>query len=329
MKKLNVVLDIDGMLALDEGTRVREFLPADVVSLLEDSFIDVCFEYKEKKYSYLHYLLPGCFELIKAILDIPNADLIFFSHGVEPRNTNLINKIMAKITKDNNSFAAKKITLFSREHCIDTENYKRYFADNTPNWYVFQPNFYGMYGNYKKDLRLIAWGEEKYKDLCKKAFKDLQVLAPDPEKDKMILNNTILIDDDHSVVYRDQEKNLLKVPWCKSYSLYHVKKIGLDNMNELAEWTQKDSFRETNHLFYAAGLLFTALEIVNGCYEQITDVLWELQTKDFKLEVCGSHGLYGPPDYHKIAEDPAYYAKGLDILRRYNPKLDFILTDRW
>jgi hypothetical protein len=325
MRNINIVLDIDGMLALNEGANIQKHLPKEALKLLEDSFIDVCFKYEGTKHSYLHYLLPGCFEFIKAILDITNVELIFFSSGVKPRNIVLVEKIMDKIARSDSKYSAKKVTIFSKEHCINTEKYRNHIDANA----VFQPKGNGMFGNYKKDLRLISRGEEKYNELREKAFHDPKILAPNSEKDQTMLNNIVLIDDDYSFVYNAQEKNLLKVQWCTANALSGFKKIGLDDAKKLEEWTKINAFKGINHLFYATGMLFKALEIVNGDYEKITDVLWGLQTNGCKTENCDQQGLRDIPDYNVIAEDASYYIKGMDILRKYNPTLEFILTDRW
>ena len=98
--------------------------------------------------------------------------------------------------------------VYSREDCFDTEALRHY---NQGIQNKFQPEDY--FGNYKKDLRMIYYGREKYRELQQKTLhEDPSILLPNPEKDAEMLKNIVMVEEDSSYLFPGQEKNMLLCP---------------------------------------------------------------------------------------------------------------------
>lgn len=140
--------------------------------------------------------------------------------------------------------------------------------------------------------------------------KDLSKIVDD-------LSWTIIIEDDESFIYKGQERNLLKVPrvegefddayrYRESYSSAQFIEKMLD-------------FRYLNNIFYATGLLFSALEIVQKENKTLADVLFQLQFKEIENKYTSK--------WNWLFMELNYYEKGLKKLQEINPRLQFLTSE--
>lgn len=126
-----------------------------------------------------HYVFPGVIEFLQLLFRTENIRVSFFSSGDRQRNEMFVEEILkCAIGKEGYEKVQKSVVILSREHMVS----------NTDHNSKAQYQTYGLTnGNKKKDVSKVL-------------------------RDDETLQNTVLIDDDHSYIQYGQEKNVLKVP---------------------------------------------------------------------------------------------------------------------
>ncbi|MBF0240350.1 MAG: hypothetical protein HQM12_21805 [SAR324 cluster bacterium] len=305
-----IALDIDDFLTHHESKSLRERDWRDPVHHHEDHFIRVEFPYRDHLVQVEHVLTPACLEFFRFLFEHETIRVAFFSSGIRERNLDLAQKIVRKVMgKGGDSTWIQRYDVYSREDCFDTERLRFRVEEKIMN--QFQPKHF--MGNLKKDLRMISWGREKYQELYQQTFQDPWVLLPDPEKDKNLLTNLILIEEDPSYLFPGQEKHLLLSPTYNLPYPYLINYQKEDTPYVPDDW--RNQFKSFNTIFYAAGLLNHILERHVSEGISLPEILWQAQ-RDFWLDPTNYKGRY---PLH-------FFTQGREILRKYNPSLNFAVA---
>ena len=302
--KINICLDIDETLATD-------LIPDDYLPYL-DRIKKICTNPDRYVYALRdHFLHHGVVELIKALTDIPNVDLYFYSSDEAARNVPFVQALLTK-AKDKDYFdrTHQKDRIFSEPDTINLRtldfehlDFKKMLLENLgiektkvikedgSVTYNLNPDHPYFVGKRKKNIHKITTSVEN-------------------------LANTILVDDMPGHVLRGQEKHYISL---LPFMPEHLKNTD-ETKCEDNVFIKTDDFRGVNHIFYLAGLLISAIEKFNSDNQglTLTRVLSDIQLKlspDGKLI----------PNYSEIQHNLDYYKIGLNKLKKYNPKLEFIL----
>ena len=328
-----ICLDIDDMLTTMELRSIRgesysekSIFEPDPLHHADDRFFTLSFEHDERHYDVDYYLVPGCIEFLVSLLAHDDVRPAFFSAGVHSRNVAMGEKLMEMVvaTKGGDPAWMDRYLVYSREDAFDTE---RFHHSNISK--IFQPKFLCFRGNYKKDLRVVEIGRERYRELFSdtviahwdyekdKESKDkefLPPLRPDEEKDAPLLANVLLVEEDPSYMFGGQEKNMLKCPTfsARSNIICHNKE---DIEINTDHWRSKGDFEGLNTLFYGAGLLDHVLNCAKTEDLPLPEILWREQVEKQDI-ITGNERL----SWNYPME---YFMRGREILRRTTPQMNF------
>lgn len=97
---------------------------------------------------------------------------------------------------------------------------------------------------------------------------------------------------------------------------YAVNYQGEDIPEQPDQNFRMDSFKAANTVFYAAGVLDRVFELISEGMA-IPDALWQEQ----------GH-LWADPKRYEERHPLHFFARGRDILRQYNPKLNFAVRSK-
>ncbi|MFP4349679.1 MAG: hypothetical protein ACOC0H_03910 [Thermodesulfobacteriota bacterium] len=312
MKKMHhhrivVALDIDDFLTSMQVDELRNRDWRDPVHHSDNHFFTVEFEHNGVPYEVENVLTPGCIEFFRFLFEQERVRPAFFSSGIRSRNLDLAEKVVQMAMDAGGDPQWKKCyDVYSREDCFDTERMDRRLDAKLRD--RFQPVHY--FGNFKKDLRMIHYGREAYQQMVEQTFRDPGTLLPNPEKDEAILANLVLVEEDASYLFPGQEKNMLLCPTYRHPHPYAVNYQG-DDVPPPSPNTWDDSFKAANTIFYAAGVLHRVFELVSENMS-LPDALWQEQGR-----------LWVDPKRYQERYPLHFFAEGRDILRKYNPRLNF------
>lgn len=270
----------------------------DIDDSIATGFYDDDFSKLEKRHSWVsifknkglyldaikpHIIHPGVIELIQLLDKMPNMRMSFFSGGAKERNQILVEKLLclALGQKRYNSIQ-NKIKICSR---TDLE-----VSISTLD--KSQHESYGIdHGNNKKNLKKILGENDD-------------------------LDWTVLIEDDLTYTYYGQEKNILKIPsaWDIHFSQMYQ---GLTETQKFS-W---ETFSRVNHIFYACGIICSALEITKQEQNKsLSDILFQMQFKENMDERSYSKMIFN----RELCNNINYYEIGLKKLKEINPNLYFL-----
>jgi len=305
-----IAMDIDDFITTMEIDSLREAGKLDPIHHRDELFIQLNFTHRGQKYDVENLLTPGCAEFLRFLFDQENVRPAFFSAGVQTRNLHLAEKIVKMLIETGGDPEwIKRYDVYSREDCFDTEML-RHFDDSQNLREKFQPK--NFFGNYKKDLRMIYYGPETFKQMVEKMYEDPSILYPDPEKDDENLKNIILLEEDPSYLLKGQEKNLVLCPTYSNPYPYPINYQGEDLPDKAGE-RDYDRFKSGNTIFYAAGLMNRAFERLSSEDKTLPEILWEEQ---------GPTWFDG--DYER-RYPLHFFTEGRKVLRKYNPDLNFVI----
>lgn len=306
-----IAMDIDDMLTTMEVRDLRGRGCLDPVHHAEGHFFTVRFEHNGRPYGIEYVLTPGCIELFRFLFAHEGVRPAFFSSGIQARNLALGKIVVQKAVEAGGSPEwLERYDVYSREDCFDTDRLHHHLKDEERR--KFQPPEH--FGNYKKDLRMIHYGREAYHELCLQTLQDPNVLLPDPEKDARMLRNIILAEEDSSYLFPGQEKNLLLCPTYRHPYPRLINYQGEDTPDDDPK-SFRDTFKCANTLFYAAGVLDCAFARQRSEGLSLPEILWQEQ---------GS--LWYDPDRHKERYPTHFFTEGREVLRRYNPEINFAVV---
>lgn len=174
------VFDLDGAMVIAVGQYEAERTEQQVREKFGDAFLE---RHRFEVLGHGHYLFPGYFALLRWLHE-RGVSLAFFSSGVEERNVPLVEHIMRRTFADQPEPVPYRV--FSRHHCIDTDDLKRQAAGEAKRC---QPCFFG---NLKKKLAGVVVPEDA-------------------------LDDTLLIDDDESYMVRGEEYNFVGLRYAYRY----------------------------------------------------------------------------------------------------------------
>ena len=237
---------------------------------------------------------------MRFLADLPGVTIHFCSSGRRIRNIEFVPKLLDLAWNDVKYNALReKVQIKSREDIEYTYKKEEY-----------NPDIDWFYGQLKKDLRLFGLSESD-------------------------LKNTILIDDDPSYVFRDQQFNFLRVPNCIfSISWDYLKKV-----TDIAAESIEDIHDGLNGLFFATGFLLTILEEVASQNTTIPKVIKRLQYSPDPEEYEANYEvvIVPTPDNESLRSESSsstvsvtlednkikYCTRG----RKYRPIIDYITEE--
>lgn len=309
---LVIALDIDDFLTSMQTKDLREQGCLDPVHQSEDHFIMVEFKHNDRHHQVENLLTPGCIDFFCFLFGHDYIRPAFFSSGIQARNLDLAQKVVQKaIDAGGDPEWMNRYDVYSREDCFDTQPLDFYLDRDICD--KFQPKH--LFGNYKKDLRMIYYGREKYHELYKQTLEKPSVLLPDYTRDEKLLKNIILAEEDPSYLFPGQEKNMLLCPTYRHPYPYTVNHQGDDTPYDPDDFM--DKFKSANTIFYAAGVLsHTFKRYFADSSLSIPEILWQEQ------------GIWLDRERHREHYPIHFFTKGRDILRKYNPKLNFALSSK-
>lgn len=239
-----------------------------------------------------HIIHPGVIELIQLIDKMPNTKLSFFSSTDKERNDILIEKLLCRaLGKERYDAIKSQVVICSGGKGGDLVKGNDELNDVQLHNYGIDP------GNYKKNLESIL------------------------TRNGGELNWAVLIDDDITHCYYGQEKNILRIT--SAYEDCFDETYNAFKEREKLSWCK---FLESNHIFYATGLLFTALEITEQEKEKtLSEALFSLQ---FKENIDRSKNCKMTFN-HDLFKNMDYYERGLKKLKEINPNLYFLSSENY
>ncbi|MFW5802808.1 MAG: hypothetical protein ACOCWJ_02715 [Verrucomicrobiota bacterium] len=307
-----IALDIDDMLTSMDIPMPKGQEELDPVHHRPEAFLTVKFVHGDREYEVDNVLVPGCLEFFCFLFGQETVRPAFFSAGIRQRNLALGRMIVESAIEFGQGDPSwrERYEVYSREDCFDTERLGRLFDDEIAR--KFQPP--GYFGNYKKDLRVIHYGRERYRQLFWDTLEDPEVLMPDPDKDAPMLETVLMVEEDPSYLFPGQEKNFLLCP------MYRHPEGGLKNYDRMDmppidpdDW--RCDFKNTNTLFYAAGVLHHALDRHRREGIPLPEAVWQAQGKLWIDRECRDERF----PLH-------FFEEGRTVLRRYNPNLNFAVS---
>lgn len=306
-----IALDIDDFLASMEIKDLHKKEWLDLVHYRRDNFINVEFNYNDNYYQVEHLLTPGCIEFLRFLFEHEYIRVAFFSSGVHARNIDFAKKVVqTSINVGGDSTWMNRYDVYSREDCFNAERLNHYMSRDICN--KFQPEKF--FGNYKKDMRVICFGREEYQELYRRTLENPSVLLPDYEKNENLLKNMVLVEEDPSYLFPGQEKNMLLCPTFRHPYHNMVNYCGDDTPYNPKDW--RDDFKSINTIFYATGVLKHIFERHFSDGTPIPEILWQEQGY-----------LWGDSTNSEERYPIHFFTKGRDTLRKYNPELNFAVTD--
>ena len=332
-----ICLDIDDLLTTmdlrairGEDHREKSTFEPDPLHQSPDRFFTLHFEHDGRNYDVDYYIVPGCLEFLASILVHDDVRPAFFSAGVHSRNVAMGKKLMEMVVgrKGGDPAWMDRYLVFSREDAFDTER----FHDSRCTQ-MYQPELLCYFGNYKKDLRVVELGGELYRKLYSETlsahwavkhgevFQGDTPLAANAEKDEPLLANVLLMEEDHSYMFRGQEKNMLKCPTFHAQSgiICHDKE---DITLKEDKWGgRRRDFEGLNTLFYGAGLLDHVLACAKAENLSLPKILWREQVEKYDIVKKGERVLWNYP--------MEYFLRGRDVLRRFTPQINFAVNKLW
>lgn len=125
------------------------------------------------------------------------------------------------------------------------------------------------------------------------------------------LNNAIFVDDDKTYVFHDQEKNFLcgRVGYVDYDYYLNYESNERDRNNNLTKY---------NRAFYITGVLSDCISVFEKGGD-FRELLFKLQFKKSQENLFSYEFDYSPSDNSTL-----YYEKGLEVLKKTNPKLSFV-----
>lgn len=286
MPTINIVFDIDDSIATGFGR--------DINQLEQDHPWIILFKKCNLYVDAIkpHIIHPGVIEFIQLIDKMPNIKISFFSSAIKERNSTLVEKLLCfALGKARYEAIKNQIKICSEEDLEEGDD-------------ILSKTQYENYG--------ICYRENK-KNLKR-------VLAADDE-----LAWTVLIDDDMTYSYYGQEKNILKIPavWESHFSDAFCHAFKYSEKREELPWK---TFCRANHIFYAIGILFSALEMVNQEKSKtLSEALFKIQ---FKENTCKQDRLKWVFNY-ELYDNMHYYEYGLKKLREVNSSLCFLSHENY
>lgn len=261
--KRNFVFDIDGALAIAIDLKPVAKEKNKIAEKFGKEFEEAhCIEAAK----YPHHVFPGYYALLRWLHSL-EANIFFFSSGLEIRNVEFAEKLMKNAFGD--KFSEVPYKVYSRKHCIDTEDMPKEEGEK------FQSYFFG---NRKKKLAGVVV----------------------PEKD---LENTLLIDDDNSYMVKGEEYNFVYLKFGGFDYLPH-------NIHDL------DILTKFHKAYYLAGLFNKIFEVQK---EKNISLVKAAKYVQIDMEGAELNRNFYYPGVKRIA----YYEKGLEILKQFDPELKF------
>lgn len=305
-----IAMDIDDFLTSMQIKELREKGWLDPVHHCKDHFFTVEFEHNEQHYKVENVVTPGCIEFLRFLFEQKFVRPAFFSAGIRTRNLDPAKKVVQMAIADGGDPEwINRYDVYSREDCFDSDQL-HHFMDREV-YDKFQPKHF--FGNYKKDLRMIHYGRETYQNLYEQALKDPNVLLPNSEKDQKILENLVLVEEDSSYLFPGQEKNMLLCPTYRHHYPYTINYQGEETPYDPNDFS--DKFKSSNTIFYAAGVLDSTFERHSLEGLSMPEILW--QEQGF---------LWTDHDCYKEHYPLHFFTRGREVLRKYNPKLNFAVA---
>jgi len=308
---LAIALDIDDFLTTMETRELKKRDWLDPVHHSKKHFLNVKFKHEGREYHVENLLVPGCIELFCFLFNHKNVRPAFFSSGVRDRNVELGRTIVHQaVDLAGDSSWLDRYDVYSREDCFDTEGLRHH---NHGIQDKFQPEDH--FGNYKKDLRMIYYGREKYQELLQKTlYENPSILLPNPEKDAEMLKNIVMVEEDSSYLFPGQEKNMLLCPTFFSQPYPYGINYDQDDLPPENKERFVDDFKKHNTLFYAAGVLERVFKRHDSEGISIPELLWEEQ---------GTLWIDG--DRYDERYPKHFFEEGRAVLRQYNSELNFLV----
>ncbi len=311
MRTINVAIDIDDFLTSMDVSSLRCQALLDPVHHGEQAFVTIHFLFNESEYDMDYVLVPGCIPFFQFLFGQPGVRPAFFSAGARARNLVLGERIVQMaVAAGGDPTWLERYDVFSREDGFDTEALPDIRArSDSP----YQPPDY--FGNLKKDLRMIHYGREVYHGLFERVRRGEPVLLPDPEKDKPLLENAIMIEEDSSYLFAGQQRNMLL---CPTYRHPYPRLVNYPQEDTpVADKTDyRDHFKNTNTIFYAAGVMQHLFERLASGATSIPDILWEAQGHLWESRSLPYENRF---PLH-------FFTEGRAVLRQYNPALNFAVA---
>jgi hypothetical protein len=227
-----------------------------------------------------HILLPGVIEFIQYLHEELKLKLTFFSAGSQERNQEFVEQLLSRaFDKEKYNEICSSILIYSEGHRMVVNP-----TEGIANAKIQLETLGISSGNYKKDLRVIA-------------------------KEKVALENKLLIDDNPGIIAFGQEKQVLVVPGSSEEVFEFNPEVSSPSKSD--EWV-----RRANQIFYTTGLLKHILCPSNNNDSYAANKqLFALQYKRVGANFVLSH--------LELAENKDYYREGLKELQSYNPELTF------
>lgn len=224
-----------------------------------------------------HYIFPGAKELIAFLYRMDEIRVSFFSAGRDIRNEPLVHALLkSSLSKQEYEKIKEGVQIYSRQHT----------TEDTP---AEKEDFSKCFGVYKQKKR-----------------KNLQSIPKNGES----LEDTVLIDDDHTNILVGQIKNHLFVERTEAR---HFESLRTD---------PKDNVHIVNRIYYVAGLLFAAINKSKVENIFLSEALFRIQ---YKLKE-------NQEKFHfreEILSEDLYYRLGLETLRAIKPDLQFTTRESY
>lgn len=265
MKKLNIIFDIDSCMAF-----ALRFHEKETHSLAEKNLgKELSNDLLHTAYEYEHYIFPGFYELW-LWLHKKGITIKVFSTGIKERNVELIDKISERTFRHIKKEDRPVVEVFSREDTFDTEKDR-----DEDDRYKYQSCWFG---NLKKQLEDVVVTKEE-------------------------LPYSLLIDDDRSYVFLNEEKNLLYVS--SSFSYYPE-----------SEHIDERDFQAFHKAYYVCGVLDKIINYAKEKKITLIDAAEYIQATKEGKEIKKDF-------FFPSLDRMEYYTEGLKILQTIEPSLKF------
>lgn len=303
--KVTVVLDIDDCLTTSYH---RIHYSPESCSQWENFFrdknlfIEIEFDGKdhddrgpEQHWHLCHCVHPAVPAFIKALFAIQNVSVSFYSSGDKRRNIPFVEQLLRMSLGDLYWEKIRSaVKIFSKSDLEYSDFFKRKHPGR------FEKSEYNacFHGIYKKDLLKIVLSEQE-------------------------LDWTVIIDDDYSYVIPDQAKNLLAIPeLSERYYRGLPQRISRHNSGDLKNFWDTEDVHNFNNIFYAMGILLTALEEATTKKISLKEALFSIQYIDVKKDSTKTD-LTLLDCYYLLQNKKYYYEIGLEYLKKYQADLRF------
>jgi hypothetical protein len=243
-----------------------------------------------------YHVLPGVIELMQFLFSKSYINVAFFNSASRQSNAEFVQQLLLRALGQNKyAQVASSIVILSAEDLTATDEAKART----------------MYECFE-----ISWANNK-KDITKAL------------REGCLLNNAILVDNDSTSIYFDQERNFLRSPWGSVRDYGKLKEIGADQI------FYEQKFFEFNALFYIAGLLTDCIELFEKGKE-ITGFLFDIHFSKFDYNLFRWFDLPEDCKIYKQYEinydctrNKQYYEKGLVCLKRFKASISFVSSESY